>query len=105
KEIVDRIKFCVVVVGEGLKNQAGEEIAADRSRVDAFGHPVLSGAAEHLEEIVSKKLGLKARSVKLGYAQRAAAHFGSATDSAEAAQCGEAAVRAAVHGQSGYMIK
>src|SRR2546421_2532263 len=35
---------CIVVVGEGLKNAAGEEVAADKSRVDAFGHPLLSGA-------------------------------------------------------------
>jgi 6-phosphofructokinase 1 len=105
QETVARIKYCVVVVGEGLKSQTGEEIAADKSRVDAFGHPVLSGAAEHLEEIVSKKLGLKARSVKLGYAQRSAAHFASATDALEAAACGEEAVKAAVEGQSGFMVK
>ncbi len=48
KETVDEYKYCVVVVGEGMKNAAGEEIAADKSRLDAFGHPVLSGAAEHL---------------------------------------------------------
>jgi ATP-dependent phosphofructokinase / diphosphate-dependent phosphofructokinase len=104
-EIVERLKFCVVVVGEGLKNQAGEEIAADKSRLDAFGHAVLSGAAEHLAETVSNKLKLKSRSVKLGYAQRAAAHFASATDVLEASACGEEAVKAAVDGQSGFMVK
>src|SRR5271170_1984012 len=46
QETIAQLKFCVVVVGEGIKNAAGEEIAADRTRVDAFGHPVLSGAAE-----------------------------------------------------------
>jgi 6-phosphofructokinase 1 len=80
-------------------------LAADRSRVDAFGHPVLSGAAEHLEQLVQEKLHLKSRSVKLGYAQRAAAHWASATDAAEAVACGEAAVRAAVDGKSGLMVK
>ena len=105
QETVDRINYCVVVVGEGLRNQAGEEVAADKSRLDAFGHPVLSGAAEHLEHLVSEKLKLKARSVKLGYAQRAASHFASATDSLEASACGEEAVKAAVDGQSGYMVK
>ena len=105
KEVVAAVRYCVVVVGEGLRNQAGEEISADRSRLDAFGHPVLSGAAEHLAEIVSEKLGLKSRSVKLGYAQRAAAHYASATDMTEAAACGEAAVRAAVEGKSGFMVK
>ncbi len=95
----------MVVVGEGLKNAAGEAIAADKSRLDAFGHAVLSGAAEHLGELVKKKLDVKTRTLKLGYAQRAAAHFASATDAAEAAACGEAAVRAAVNGASGFMVK
>src|SRR5438093_914035 len=100
RETIDRLKCCVVVVGEGLKNAEGEEIAADKSRLDAFGHPVFSGAAEHLGELVQEKLKAKARTVKLGYAQRAAAHFASATDAAEAAACGEAAVRAAIEGQA-----
>ncbi|HZV33142.1 MAG TPA: 6-phosphofructokinase [Verrucomicrobiae bacterium] len=105
KETIEQHKYCVVVVGEGLKNAAGEEIAADKSRVDAFGHPVLSGAADRLAEIVQGKLGTKTRTLKLGYAQRAAAHYASATDAAEAAACGEAAVRAAVEGRSGFMVK
>src|SRR3954470_13692247 len=105
QEVVEKLKYCVVVVGEGLKNKAGEEIAADKSRVDAFGHAVLSGAAEHLADLVSDKLKFKSRSVKLGYAQRAAAHLASATDVLEASACGEEAVKAAVDGQSGFMVK
>src|SRR2546421_2982690 len=83
KATAEAYRSCIVVVGEGLENAAGEEVAADKSRLDAFGHPLLSGAAEHLEHIVQSKLGLKSRSVKLGYAQRAAAHYASATDAAE----------------------
>jgi ATP-dependent phosphofructokinase / diphosphate-dependent phosphofructokinase len=105
KATVAALRNCIVVVGEGLRNAAGEELGADKSRRDAFGHPVLSGAAAHLAEIVQGKLDLKTRTVKLGYAQRAAAHFASATDVAEAVACGEAAVRAAVEGQSGFMVK
>ena len=105
KQTIADEKFCMVVVGEGVKNAAGEEIAADKSRLDAFGHPVLSGAAENLAELVQAKLGAKTRTVKLGYAQRAAEHFASATDSLEAATCGEAAVRAAIAGHSGMMVK
>jgi 6-phosphofructokinase 1 len=105
REVVEKNKYCVVVVGEGLKNQAGEEIAADKSRLDAFGHAVLSGAADHLSNLLSDKLKLKSRSVKLGYAQRAAAHFASATDVLEASACGEEAVKAAIDGQSGFMVK
>src|SRR6185369_5272396 len=105
KEIIESNGYCVVVVGEGLKNEAGHELGADRTRVDAFGHPVLSGAAEALGDIVEEKLGTKTRTVKLGYAQRAAAHFASATDANNAYACGVAAVKAAAEGQSGFMVK
>jgi ATP-dependent phosphofructokinase / diphosphate-dependent phosphofructokinase len=105
REIVAELKCCIVVVGEGLKNAAGKEIGADHSRLDAFGHPVLSGAADRLAEIVQGRMNLKTRTVKLGYAQRCAAHFASETDVEEAVACGEAAVRAAVSGQSGFMVK
>jgi 6-phosphofructokinase 1 len=105
KATVDRLRFCIVVVGEGLKNADGTEYSADKTRLDAFGHPVLSGAAERLTEVVFGKLNTKTRSVKLGYAQRCAAHYASATDAAEAVACGETAVRAAVAGKSGFMVK
>ena len=105
EEVVGRLKCCVVVVGEGLKNADGMEIAADKSRLDAFGHPVLSGAATRVASLVTDSLGIKSRTVKFGYAQRAAAHIASLTDVNEAVACGEAAVRAAVQGQSGFMVK
>jgi 6-phosphofructokinase 1 len=105
KETVDAYKYCVMVVGEGIKNKQGEEIGADKDRLDAFGHPVLAGAAEVLKEIVQGKLETKTRTVLLGYAQRAAEHCASLTDANNAFACGEAAVRAAVEGQSGYMVK
>jgi ATP-dependent phosphofructokinase / diphosphate-dependent phosphofructokinase len=105
KETVDAHHYCLVVVGEGLKNEAGEEIGADKTRLDAFGHAVLSGAADALAEIVQGKLNTKTRTVKLGYAQRAAEHYASATDSNNAYACGVAGVKAAVAGQSGFMVK
>ena len=105
KETVDRIGYCVVVAGEGVKNAAGEEIGADKTRLDAFGHPVLSGAADALKDLVQAKLNLKTRTVKLGYAQRAAAHYASAIDSEEAHACGVTAVKAAMEGKSGMMVK
>jgi len=105
KATVAEHNYCIVVVGEGLKNTAGEEIGADKTRLDAFGHAVLSGAADALASVVQGRLNLKTRTVKLGYAQRAAAHFASQTDSDEAFACGTAAVKAAVDGKSGFMPK
>lgn len=105
KETVAALKYCIVVCGEGLKNAAGEEIGADKTRLDAFGHPVLAGASEKLKEIVQGRLNLKTRTVLLGYAQRAAAHCASQTDADEAYACGMAAVKAATEGKSGFMPK
>jgi ATP-dependent phosphofructokinase / diphosphate-dependent phosphofructokinase len=105
RDTVQAHKYCVVVVGEGIKYASGEEVGADKSRLDAFGHPVLAGAAEKLKEIVQSKLNTKTRTLMLGYAQRAAEHCASLTDSRNAFACGEAAVRAAVSGQSGQMVK
>lgn len=106
RQVVTANRYCVVVVGEGLKNEAGQEIAADKNRLDAFGHPVLSGAADRLAEIIQGRIGLKTRTVKFGYAQRSAAHYASAVDVEEAIACGREAVRAAVEdGRSGYMVK
>jgi len=105
RETVAAYKYCIVVCGEGVKNAAGEEIGADKTRLDAFGHAVLAGAAEKLKEIVQGRLNLKTRTVLLGYAQRAAAHCASRTDMEEAFACGAAAVKAAATGQSGLMPK
>ena len=55
KATVDALRYCVVVVGEGLKNPDGTEFSADASRLDAFGHPVLSGAGERLAELIQRK--------------------------------------------------
>jgi len=105
KQTVENYKYCIMVVGEGIRNEKGEEIGADATRLDAFGHPVLSGAAERIAEFIQGKLNTKTRTVKLGYAQRAAAHFASLTDSKNAFAVGEAAVKAAVSGLSGHMVK
>lgn len=105
KATVSTHGYCMVVVGEGLKDAAGNEIGADKDVLDAFGHPVLSGAAEKLKELVQGRLNTKTRTVKLGYAQRAAAHYASQTDVDESFACGQKAVKAAVDGKSGFMVK
>jgi 6-phosphofructokinase 1 len=105
KDTISAYGYCVMVVGEGIKNKAGEEIGADKTRLDAFGHPVLAGAAEKLKDFIQEKLSTKTRTVMLGYAQRAAAHWASLTDINNGFACGESAVRAAIQGHSGYMVK
>lgn len=115
KETVDTYNYCIVVVGEGVKwrtkqtingveKEVIEEIGADHTKKDAFGHVYLMGAAIKLKDIVEKALGTKTRTVLLGYAQRAAAHCASLTDVKNAYACGAAAVKAAVAGKSGFMV-
>ena len=77
QECISQLGYCIVVAGEGVKDEDGNELGADKTRLDSFGHPVLSGAAEVLSELVHGKLDIKTRTVKLGYAQRSAAHFAS----------------------------
>ena len=105
KETVAAYKYCIVVVGEGIKDPTGEEVGANKKLLDSFGHPVLAGAAEKLKELVQGRLNTKTRTVLLGYAQGAAAHCASLTDAPSAFACGEAAVRAAISGESGHMVK
>ncbi len=105
KETVQAYNYCVVVVGEGIKDASGREIGADVTRLDDFGHPVLAGAAEKLKQLIQGALNTKTRTVLLGYSQRAAEHLASLTDSQNAFACGQAAVKAAVDGQSGQMVK
>src|SRR5690348_12222243 len=51
RETVAALKYCIVVVGEGLRNAAGEEIAADKTKLDAFGHP------DHMRRVGEPALG------------------------------------------------
>lgn len=96
-------KFCMVVVGEGLVDENGNYVVAS-TKTDAFGHPQLGGTAEYLQGIIEQATGIKAKTTKLGYAQRAAAHCSSKTDNDEAYACGLAAVKAAIKGESGKMV-
>ncbi|MCS7337797.1 MAG: 6-phosphofructokinase [Verrucomicrobiae bacterium] len=115
KETIAAYNYCIVVVGEGIRwkvkrlingveKEVEEEIGADPSRLDAFGHPYLMGAGLKLKEIVEERLKTKTRTVLLGYAQRAASHCASLTDVKNAHACGVAAVKAAVAGKSGFMV-
>lgn len=104
QHVLQKEKYCVVVVGEGLVDADGNHISTDSSGADAFGHSQLGGAGEYLRGLAEESLQVKARSVKLGMAQRAAVHCSSQTDNDEAYLAGQAAVRAAVGGETDKMV-
>lgn len=104
QRVLKREKYCLIVVGEGLVDADGNYVAAAEA-TDAFGHAQLGGAGDYLRSLVEQNLpGVKARVAKLGISQRAAAHAGSKTDSDEAFLAGQAAVRAAISGETDKMI-
>lgn len=104
QEVLRKSPYCMVVVGEGLTDQDGNYLAAGGSQ-DSFGHSALGGVGEYLRDLVEQHLGgVKARSCKLGIAQRAAAHCASQTDNDEAFLAGSAAVKAAIGGETDKMV-
>ncbi len=104
QHVLQKEKYCVVVVGEGLVDADGNFVSTDSAGADAFGHSQLGGAGEYLRGLAEEALQVKARSVKLGMAQRTASHCSSQADNDEAYLAGQAAVRAAVAGETDKMV-
>ena len=104
QRVLKREKYCLIVVGEGLVDADGNYVSAAEA-TDAFGHAQLGGAGDYLRSLVEQNLpGVKARTAKFGIAQRAAAHAGSKTDADEAFLAGQAAVKAAINGETDKMV-
>ena len=97
----------VIAVSEGIKLADGRyvcELTADDRAVDVFGHTMLTGTGRVLADLLSSRLGTKARAIELSTLQRCASHLASGADIAEAYQAGGAAVHAAAEGQTGKMV-
>jgi 6-phosphofructokinase len=104
RRVLKRERYCLIVVAEGLVDADGNYLAAD-SATDAFGHAKLGGAGEALAEIIETGIPTaKVRVARPGLIQRAAAHAASKTDVDEAFLAGQAAVRAAIAGETDKMV-
>lgn len=106
KRIQSEHDAVIVAVSEGVRTEDGsfaaEEFQSQKS--DAFGHQYLSGIGKCLENIVSKELNCKVRSIELNVMQRCSSHIASLTDLCESEEIGEAAVEAAMDGKTGRMM-
>ncbi|MBG28410.1 MAG: 6-phosphofructokinase [Opitutae bacterium] len=102
--VLKKERHCLVVVGEGLRDKDGNYLANASTSKDDFGHEQLGGVGDYLATFVEQNLAVKARSAKLGTGQRAAAHCSSQTDNDEAFLCGQAAVQAAIAGETDKMV-
>ncbi len=104
QRVLQKERYCLIVASEGLVDEDGNYLTTSGGSTDAFGHAQLGGVGEYLRNLIEEQFGIRARAAKPAHAQRAAAHCASATDNEEAFLAGQAAVRAAVAGESGKMI-
>ncbi len=104
RRVLKREKYCLIVVAEGLVDSDGNYVAAE-GNTDSFGHAQLGGAGDALAEIIGANIaGTKVRVAKPGLLQRCAAHAASKTDADEAFLAGQAAVTAAINGETDKMV-
>ena len=93
----------LVTVSEGI-HYAGGAPVADSGIVDGFGHKVPGGAAQTLSDMIMNETGIKSRSEKPGLLGRCCVELMSGVDRDEAEAAGAEAVRAAVNGETGWMV-
>jgi 6-phosphofructokinase 1 len=105
EEAYRRFGYVVVVAAETLRDEQGQALGAvGQVGVDAFQHPLLSGAAQYLVELVKEHLKLRARFDKPGDLQRMASFCVSRVDREEAYLVGQAGTRAALAGETDKMV-
>ncbi len=105
EEVHRRVGYVIVVAAESLRDEQGQPLGAiGQVGTDAFQHPMLSGTAQHLVELVKSELKLRARFDKPGDLQRMASFSVSITDRDEAYMVGKMGTKALLDGESDKMI-
>ena len=103
--VYQRLGYVIVVAAEAIRDEQGQALGAiGQVGTDAFQHPLLSGAAQYLVELVKQHLRLRARFDKPGDLQRMASNSISRTDRDEAYLVGKMGVRALLEGESDKMV-
>lgn len=100
--LYEKLGGVVVVVSEGLKNQAGDPIVPPIFRSERAVY--YGDVSAYLAGLVIRKLGIKARSEKPGICGRASVALQSPVDRDEAVLAGCEALKAAMEGESGVMV-
>lgn len=106
KEILKKKTSAIVVVSEGIKTEGDiflGEVATHGE--DKFGHAQLGGVSDQMKELIkSSGVCRKVRSIELSTMQRCAMHIASNQDITEAVECGKAALKYSIDGNSGDMM-
>jgi 6-phosphofructokinase 1 len=103
--VYDRQGWVVAVVSEGLRDEHGESLGAALGEVavDGFGHKLPGDVAPALAHLVTRQLGLRARSEKPGLLARASSHHASPLDREVAEGAGRFAAQQAFAGATDFM--
>jgi 6-phosphofructokinase len=105
EEVYRQLGYAIIVAAETIHDEQGQALGASgQVGTDAFHHPLLSGAAQYLVELVTERLKLRARFDKPGDLQRMASFSISHTDKEEAYQVGKMGVHALLGGESDKMV-
>ncbi len=97
--------YVIVVAAETIRDEHGQPLGViGQAGTDAFQHPLLSGAAQYLVELVMQHLRLRARFDRPGDLQRMASNSVSRIDRDEAYLVGQMGVRALLEGESDKMV-
>jgi 6-phosphofructokinase len=103
--IYRRLGYVVVVVPEAMRDDKGQPLgSATQTGNDAFQHPLLSGAGQHLVNLVTQRLKLRARFDKPGDLQRMNSQSISCTDQQEAYLVGQVGTQALLSGAHDKMV-
>lgn len=106
KKAFEKSQTVVVCVSEGIADSAGHFICeySNEAQLDTFGHKMLTGCGEILENYIRNQFGVKVRSVEVNVSQRCSGMVVSAQDLEEAAEAGSYGVKNAMEGVSGMMV-
>ena len=106
KNAFEKSQTVVVCVSEGIADSAGHFICeySNEAQLDTFGHKMLTGCGEILENYIRNQFGVKVRSVELNVSQRCSGMIVSGQDMKEAEEAGAFGVRSALAGVNGMMV-
>lgn len=106
KNAFEKSQTVVVCVSEGIADSAGHFICeySNEAQLDTFGHKMLTGCGEILENYIRNQFGVKVRSVELNVSQRCSGMIVSGQDMKEAEEAGAFGVRSALDGVNGMMV-
>jgi ATP-dependent phosphofructokinase / diphosphate-dependent phosphofructokinase len=105
EEVYKKLGYVIVVAAETIRDDQGQTLGSvGQVGVDAFQHPLLSGTAQYLVDLVKRELKLRARFDKPGDLQRMSSAHISITDRDEAYLVGKMGVHALLDGESDKMV-